>query len=86
MTLLLAIRVARREVFRFDTQDLLVLLLILVIPLVNIEGVTELQLGRLALRCAVLLYCCEFLFGVKQNCRLLQLASIASMGFLAVVA
>ena len=82
--LLLAIRTTRREEFRLDTQDLLVLLFVLIVPLLPLQSFTDIALGRLALRFAVLLYCCEFLLGKHvHDCRLLNMATIASMVLLA---
>jgi len=84
VVLLLALLTTRREVFRFDTQDLLVVLFVLLVPLLPLGGFTDIALGRLALRFAVLLYCCEFLLGKQvQDYRLLNMAIVASMVLLA---
>ncbi len=84
VVLLLALLTTRREVFRFDTQDLLVVLFVLLVPLLPLGGFTDIALGRLALRFAVLLYCCEFLLGKQvQDYRLLNMAIVASMALLA---
>ncbi len=86
VTLLLAIRITRKEVFRLDTQDLLILLFILVIPILPLHEVTEIAVGRFTLRFAVLLYCCEYLLSNKRkDYKLLNMATIASMALLASV-
>ena len=52
--LFLAIRMTRREVFRPDTQDALVVLMILIIPLLPFGPMAEIELQRIALRSAAL--------------------------------
>ena len=84
LVLLLAIRMTRREIFRFDTQDLLVLLFVLVVPLLPLQDFSNIALGRLAIRFAILLYCCEYLLSKPKNdYRVLKIATIVSMVFLA---
>ncbi|RLA43814.1 MAG: hypothetical protein DRR06_11180 [Gammaproteobacteria bacterium] len=84
LILLLAIRMTRREVFRLDTQDLLVLMFVLVVPALPMGGFTDIDLGRLTLRFAVILYCCEYLLSKKMHdYRLLNTATIVSMLLLA---
>ena len=85
-TLALAIRMTRRDVFRLDNQDLLVALIILTIPLMPFDQYTEVQMGRVALRFAVLLYCCEYLLGKQlRSYALLNLCAIGGLALLAIV-
>jgi UDP-GlcNAc:undecaprenyl-phosphate/decaprenyl-phosphate GlcNAc-1-phosphate transferase len=58
--LALAIRLTRREQFRLDTQDLLILIIILVVPLLPFEPLDRYSIGEFSLRLAVLIYSCEF--------------------------
>lgn len=61
--LVLAIRMTRREQFRLDTQDLLMLVVVLGAPMIPVEGFNEWAIGEIALRLAILMYSCEFLLG-----------------------
>lgn len=61
--LTLAIRMTRREQFRLDTQDLLILIMILVVPLLPFVSVGRYAIGEFTLRLAVLIYSCEFVVG-----------------------
>ena len=61
--LVLAIRMTRRADFSLDTQDLLVLLLVIILPQLSISGLDESAIGSITLQLAVLLYGCEFLLG-----------------------
>ena len=65
--LLLAVRMTKKEVFRFDTHDYLVLLMIIVVPLVMQPLLNREDLTRLALRFALLVYVCEFLLGRRGS-------------------
>lgn len=78
--LMLAIRMTRRELFRLDTQDYLVLFLVMMISLIPIEEINSGLLGQITLRFAVLLYACEFLLSRKpKNSGVLNTASILSL-------
>lgn len=78
--LMLAIRMTRKEVFRLDTQDLLVLLLVLIIPQLPFKTLDNNAIGLISLQLAVLMYGCEFILGrAKTNFRVLTLASIISL-------
>ncbi len=79
--LFLAIRMTRREVFRPDTQDALVVLMILIIPLLPFGPMAEIELQRIALRSAALLYCCEFVLSRSPGARhfTLNTAAIAAL-------
>ena len=84
--LFLAIRVTRREVFRPDTQDGLVLLMIVMIPLLPLGEIAEMELGRIALRSAALVYCCEYVLSCAPESRhaLLNAAAVGAMVVLGV--
>lgn len=78
--LVLAIRMTRREDFRLDTQDLLVLLIVLIIPQLPFETLSANSIGEIALRLAVLMYSCEFLLGRSDGqSKVLLYASITSL-------
>ncbi|OUS12708.1 hypothetical protein A9Q89_04715 [Gammaproteobacteria bacterium 53_120_T64] len=84
LVLLLAIRMTRREVFRLDTQDLLVLLFVLVVPLLPLQEFSNIALGRVAVRFAIFLYCCEYLLSKPIiDYRILKITTIVSMALLA---
>ena len=84
--LLVAIRMTRREVFSLDTQDLLIMLFILIVPLFSVQDFTDVAVGRFTLRFAVILYCCEYLLGQRrEDYRLINIAVIFSMALLAMV-
>lgn len=75
--LVLVIRMTRRTDFSLDTQDLLVLLLVIILPQLPIAGLDESAIGNVTLQLAVLLYSCEFLLGRNQkNHHLLNIVSI----------
>lgn len=83
MLLALAIRMTRKVEFRLDTQDMLVLFLVLVIPQLSIGTINEVSLGRFALRLAILLYTCEYLLSKKNlNYRLFWGSAIAGVLFI----
>jgi hypothetical protein len=60
LMMLIGVRATRREVFRFDTEDALVLFLILAIPMLAQLDIDRVELSRMVLRFVALLYCCEF--------------------------
>jgi hypothetical protein len=72
----------RREHFRLDTQDLLVLMLILVLPLLPFKTLDDYAIGEIALRLAVLMYSCEFIIGKTQGKHLLPLNLMAGIAVL----
>ena len=83
LALVLGIRMTRREDFRLDTQDLLVLLLLLAIPQLPFETLSTNSIGEIALRLAVLMYCCEFLLGRGlRRYSVLKFASVASLSII----
>ncbi len=79
--LMLAIRTTRREHFRLDTQDLLILLMVIVVPQLPFDSIDSMSVGHIALRLAVLMYGCEYLLarGGKRNYKFLTAASIVSL-------
>ena len=76
----------RASVFRPDTQDGLVLLMIVMIPLLPAGEIAELDLGRIALRSAALVYCCEYILSCAPHARhlLLNAAAVGGMVVLGV--
>jgi UDP-GlcNAc:undecaprenyl-phosphate GlcNAc-1-phosphate transferase len=82
--LALAMRMTRREQFRLDTQDLLILVLILVAPLLPFAPLNHHTVGEIALRLAVLMYSCEFIIGKSEGKALLPVNSIAILSILAI--
>ncbi len=78
--LMLAIRMTRREDFRLDTQDLLVLLLVLIVPQLPFEALDNNAVGQIALHLAALMYGCEFILGrAKSKFKVLTIVSIVSL-------
>lgn len=61
--LALAIRMTRREHFRLDTQDLLILVVIVIVPLLPFDALSTYAIGEFTLRLAVFMYSCEFIIG-----------------------
>lgn len=80
--LALAIRMTRREQFRLDTQDLLILVMIIAVPLLPFSQLTQHAVGEIALRLAVLMYSCEFIIGKSGGRRLLPINSVAILSML----
>ncbi|HSB95462.1 MAG TPA: MraY family glycosyltransferase [Spongiibacteraceae bacterium] len=80
-TLAVAIRMTRREHFRLDTQDLLVLILILAVPLMPFESLSHYAIGEITLRLAVLMYSCEFIISKTSGKTLLpvNIAAVVSL-------
>ena len=78
----LAIRMTRREQFRLDTQDLLILVMIMVVPLLPFESINRYAIGEFALRLAVLMYSCEFIIGRSTGKTLLPVNGAALLSML----
>lgn len=76
-TLAMAIRMTRREHFRLDTQDLLVLILILAVPLMPFDSLSHYAIGEITLRLAVLMYSCEFIISKTWGKTLLPVNIVA---------
>jgi UDP-GlcNAc:undecaprenyl-phosphate/decaprenyl-phosphate GlcNAc-1-phosphate transferase len=82
--LFLAIRMTRKELFRLDNQDYLVLFIICVIPFLPLPDLQGVEIARINLRLVALLYVCEYLLGKNPaNNTLIKGAAIASMALLA---
>ncbi len=80
LALLLAIRMTKKAVFRLDTHDYLVFALLLVVPLLPFDALSDESLARLIFRWALLIYVCEFLLSKGQaDFRWLNLAGILSL-------
>ena len=82
ITLGLAIRVTRREQFRLDPQDLLILVVILVIPLLPFDSIAHYAIGELSLRLAVLMYSCEFIVSKSETNTMLPINGAALLSIL----
>ncbi len=82
----IAIRMTRREHFRLDTQDLLILVMIVVIPILPFESINRYSIGEFALRLGVLMYCCEFVVGKSQGKSSIFIVSAALISMLIAVA
>jgi UDP-GlcNAc:undecaprenyl-phosphate GlcNAc-1-phosphate transferase len=78
--LMLGVRMTKKEVFRFDTHDYLVLLLLIMVPLFMEPLLAREDLTRLVLRFALLVYICEFLLGrCREGYTLLRTACLLSI-------
>jgi hypothetical protein len=82
LALALAIRMTRREHFRLDTQDLLVLILILAVPLMPFDSLSHYAIGEITLRLAVLMYSCEFIISKTSGRYLLPINIVAVVALL----
>ncbi len=65
--LMLSIRMTRREEFRLDTQDLLVLLLVLIVPQLPLKTLDSNDIALISLQLAALMYSCEFILGKEKT-------------------
>ncbi len=59
--LMLAIRMTRKQIFSLNTQDLLILLVVILLPLLPFNDLGQYEVGRIALTVAVLMYVSEFI-------------------------
>lgn len=82
----LAIRMTRREQFRLDTQDLLILVMIMVVPLLPFESINRYAIGEFSLRLAVVMYSCEFIIGKSVGKSLLFVNGAAMLSMLLAIA
>lgn len=87
--LVLAIRMTRKQDFVFDTQDLLILLGVVLLPLLPFETLNLYSVSRIALTTFVLLYAVEFLINTGRGsvmlvnaASILTLVTIGAMGLL----
>jgi UDP-GlcNAc:undecaprenyl-phosphate/decaprenyl-phosphate GlcNAc-1-phosphate transferase len=83
--LAISIRMTRREQFRLDTQDLLVLILILAVPLMPFDSLSHYAIGEITLRLAVLMYSCEFIISKTSGRTLLPANIIAVISLLLMI-
>ncbi len=60
VSLMVAIRMTRRQEFSLTTQDLLILLVVILLPLLPFDILDQYDIGRIALIVAVLMYTSEF--------------------------
>jgi hypothetical protein len=58
--LMTAIRMTRRQEFSLTTQDLLILLVVILLPLLPFDILDQYAIGRIALIVAILMYTSEF--------------------------
>lgn len=81
LLVMLAIRMTRKEVFRPDNKDFLVLVLVLCVPFFPITGIDEFSFSRAVIWLAVLLYTCEFTLvrGGRHKHGFLSIASVISL-------
>jgi len=84
--LAMAIRMTRREHFRLDTQDLLILVMLMVVPLLPFDALNSYALGEFTLRLAVLMYSCEFIIGKSTGNTLLPVNGAAILSMLLAIA
>ena len=78
--LAVAIRMTRREDFRLDNQDILIMFIVLVVPQLPFESLSEFSVGQITLRLCVLLYACEFLINKKgSNLKIINGSALASL-------
>jgi len=78
--LMLAIRITRREVFRLDTQDYLVVMLVAFTPLVVPYGTDDVVVVRTVLYLAVIFYACEYVLTKGNQTKwVVNIASLISL-------
>ncbi len=80
--LALAIRMTRRDHFQLDTQDLLILVMVIVVPLLPFEWIHQFEIGEIVLRIAVLMYGCEYILGRTQGLTAWPLSGVAGVSLL----
>ncbi|MCP3908872.1 MAG: undecaprenyl/decaprenyl-phosphate alpha-N-acetylglucosaminyl 1-phosphate transferase [Oceanicoccus sp.] len=85
--LMLSIRMSRQEQFRLDTQDLLILLMVVIVPQLPLNVSEGFPVGEIALRLAVLMYACEFLLARESRAQLkfLSMGSILGLFVIGIV-
>lgn len=83
IVLALAIRTTRKEQFRLDTQDLLILLMVVIVPQLPFITLDRLAVGSIALRLAVLMYSCEFLLAREGQKKYRYLSIGSTFGLIA---
>lgn len=85
--LMLAIRMSRQNQFRLDTQDLLILLMVIILPQLPLAISENFSVSEIALRLAVLMYACEFLLArdSKKQFKYLSIGSILGLLVIGIV-
>jgi UDP-GlcNAc:undecaprenyl-phosphate GlcNAc-1-phosphate transferase len=81
--LMLGIRMTRRDRFRLDNQDLLILLLIIIVPQLPFESIDKYSVDKIALQLAALMYACEFAVA-KDSTKLNVLGGGSALSLLAI--
>jgi UDP-GlcNAc:undecaprenyl-phosphate GlcNAc-1-phosphate transferase len=76
--LVVAIRMTRKQEFALTTQDLLILLVVVLVPLMPFEALDEYAIGGIALIVAVLMYTSEFV--LIRGTRMVAFAAACAMG------
>ena len=76
--LALSIRMTRRELFRLDTQDVLVLLLLLASSVLVVGFDSGNQVLSAIIRLAVLLYAAEYIVGREKSFSIAKIFTIAT--------
>ncbi|WP_101758735.1 hypothetical protein [Oceanicoccus sp. KOV_DT_Chl] len=82
--LMLAIRMSRKEQFRLDTQDLLILLMVVIVPQLPFSALESFSIGHIALRLSVLMYGCEFLLAREGQDKIKYLSIGSIVGLFAI--
>lgn len=84
--LLLSIRMTRKDDFVLNTQDLLILIVVISLPLLPYETLSTYSVSRVALTVFLMLYAVEFLANVgRGSVRAVNVGSIAALGLLGLI-
>jgi UDP-GlcNAc:undecaprenyl-phosphate GlcNAc-1-phosphate transferase len=83
--LMLAIRITRRQVFSLNTQDLLILLVVILLPLLPFGDLARYEIGQIALTVAVLMYTSEFILARSASLIVLPAASALAASVLLLI-
>lgn len=82
LVLALSIRLTRKEHFRLDTQDVLVLLVLLASPLVTLTNGDQSVLIGAIIRLAIMLYAVEYIFGRAEKFKIINTFSLLMFAIL----
>jgi UDP-GlcNAc:undecaprenyl-phosphate/decaprenyl-phosphate GlcNAc-1-phosphate transferase len=66
--LLLSIRLTRKDQFQLNNQDLIILFILLVGPLLPFEGEDGVKIGVMLFRMSILIYAIEYVISKSQRC------------------
>jgi UDP-GlcNAc:undecaprenyl-phosphate GlcNAc-1-phosphate transferase len=84
--LLLSIRMTRKDDFTLDTQDLLLLLAVVFLPLLPFETLDSYSVSRIVLTAFLLLYGVEFLINTgRGSVKAVNVSSIASLALIGII-